>query len=367
MPATLPLDTVLHGDCREIMAGLPAGSVDLVFADPPYNLQLESELYRPNLSRVDAVNDGWDQFDSFSDYDQFTQGWLEGCRRLLKPTGTLWVIGSYHNIYRVGKILMDLGYWILNDVAWIKSNPMPNFRGVRFTNAHETLLWAKRSKDQKRYTFHYGIMKALNGGKQMRSDWYIPLCTGQERLKVDGAKAHATQKPEALLERVIRACSSRGEVVLDPFFGAGTTGAVAKRFGRHYIGIEQDTTYCELARERIHTVEPLPEDELERNEVSRKGPRIPFSVLIDRCLLNVGQELRFGRNGPTAQIQSGGRLVFGNIEGSIHRVGSAIAGTPACNGWAHWFYHDPATGLYEPIDKLRQIIRDEGSRNGERE
>ncbi len=342
------------------MAGLPAASVDLVFADPPYNLQLERELYRPNLSRVDAVNDGWDQFASFSEYDGFTQAWLEGCRRLLKPTGTLWVIGSYHNIYRVGKILMDLGYWILNDIVWIKSNPMPNFRGVRFTNAHETLLWAKRSKDQKHYTFHYGMMKAINGGKQMRSDWYIPLCTGRERLKVDGLKAHATQKPEALLERVIRSCSRRGEIVLDPFFGAGTTGAVAKRFGRHFIGIEQDATYCTLARDRIQAVETLPEDEIERSETSLRAPRIPFSVLLERGFLRVGQELRFGKTGPTAQIRPGGKLCSGTFEGSIHRVGALVAGTPACNGWEHWYYREPATGDYQPIDRLRQIIREEG-------
>ena len=253
--ANLPLDEILPGDCIDILEHLPAKSVDLIFADPPYNLQLQQELWRPNMTRVDAVDDAWDRFTSFQAYDEFTRRWLQGCRRVLKDTGTLWVIGSYHNIYRVGTILMDLGYWILNDVVWIKTNPMPNFRGVRFTNAHETLIWAQKERGA-RYTFNYHDMKALNDDLQMRSDWHIPLCTGAERIKVNGEKAHSTQKPEALLYRVILSSSNPGDVVLDPFFGSGTTGAVAKRLSRHWIGIERDERYIAVARERIAAIQP---------------------------------------------------------------------------------------------------------------
>jgi modification methylase len=355
MTETLPLDKVLVGDCREHLGRIPAGSIDLVFADPPYNLQLRGNLYRPNLSRVDAVNDEWDQFDTFEAYDVFTREWLRACRRVLKPKGALWVIGSYHNIYRVGKILMDEGYWILNDVVWIKTNPMPNFRGVRFTNAHETLVWAARSADQKGYTFNYKAMKALNGGRQMRSDWEIPLCTGPERIRINGNKAHSTQKPEALLTRVIRACSRRGDVVLDPFMGSGTTGAVCQRYGRHYIGIELDPAYADIARERIAAVEALPPDDLDVADV--KPARIAFQCLVDANLLLPGQELRFDRTGPAASVLANGKLAMGEETASIHRMGARASGAPACNGWEHWYYTDAESRQW-PIDRLRQMIRD---------
>src|SRR5580700_709386 len=253
---------IVIGDCVAAMAALPAASVDLVFADPPYNLQLKGDLKRPDDSRVDAVDDDWDKFASFADYDAFTRAWLSACRRVLKPAATLWVIGSYHNIFRVGAILQDLGFWILNDVVWRKSNPMPNFRGRRFTNAHETLLWCAADREA-RYTFNYEAMKALNDELQMRSDWLIPICGGPERLKGDdGKKAHPTQKPEALLHRVLMASSRPGDIVIDPFCGTGTTGAVAKRLGRRFLGIERDPSYATLARQRIAAVRPADTDSL---------------------------------------------------------------------------------------------------------
>jgi DNA modification methylase len=354
----LPLDQILTGDCRRLLADLPEESVDLVFADPPYNLQLAGALFRPNLTRVDAVDDHWDQFESFEAYDTFTTEWLAACRRVLKPTGTIWVIGSYHNIHRVGRILMDLGCWILNDVVWVKTNPMPNFRGVRFTNAHETLIWAKKSAAQRRYTFHYHVMKALNGGKQMRSDWLIPLCTGRERLKVNGSKAHTTQKPERLLERIILSCSNRGDVVLDPFFGAGTTGAVCRRYGRRFIGVETEPGYVAMARQRVDSVETLELTDLEQTTDPGRLPRIPFSALLDRGVLTAGQELVFAGTATRAQIESDAALRLGSARGSIHHIGCLAGGVPACNGWKHWLYQE-AGGRWQPIDALRQQIRAE--------
>src|SRR6266542_4376420 len=275
-------DHIYHGDCREIMSRLPEKSVDLIFADPPYNLQLRGELLRPNLTVVDAVDDEWDQFGSFTDYDNFTHEWLSACRRVLKDTGTIWVIGSYHNIYRVGTILQNLGYWILNDVIWVKTNPMPNFRGVRFTNAHETLLWCKKSQDQKKYTFNYHAMKGMNEDKQMRSDWEIALCTGAERISVNGEKLHTTQKPEAILYRVILSSSNPGDVVLDPFFGTCTTGAVAKKLHRRWVGIERDERYIDIARERIDAIQTvLFSDQVFSFANKRDRPRIPFGALLE--------------------------------------------------------------------------------------
>lgn len=541
----LPLDRILHGDCVQVLNSLPERSVDLIFADPPYNLQLQQELWRPDMTRVAAVDDEWDRFSGFQEYDRFTRAWLLACRRVLKDTGALWVIGSYHNIYRVGAILMDLGYWILNDVVWIKclagdtellalingvpivtaikdlvrvdlgrnsiqlpsfdgqgrfswvsltgwrkasksrglrvgledghwvectpehrfpvvrdgeieyveaerlvagdellrlgrfelprtieseaidqavgelvgwylaegsvlhaekgltrvlcgdlrlvrvrcvragnrktfydlavdgdhvfalangllthnSNPMPNFRGVRFTNAHETLLWAQKERGA-RYTFNYQAMKALNGDLQMRSDWQLPLCTGQERIKSEGSKAHSTQKPEALLYRVILATSNPGDVVLDPFFGTGTTGAVAKRLNRHWIGIEKDERYIDLARARIEAVEPplSPEEALSFPE-RRRQPRIPFGVLLEQGLLRPGQELYFGPRGDrVAMVLANGRLKYGEATGSIHQVARAIQNAP-CNGWEHWYYLDESSGERVVIDRLRQAVR----------
>ncbi|MCW5853315.1 MAG: site-specific DNA-methyltransferase [Anaerolineae bacterium] len=334
----------------------------MVFADPPYNLQLRGELRRPNQTRVNAVDDAWDQFEDFAAYDQFTREWLTACRRVLKDTGTLWVIGSYHNIYRVGAILQELGFWLLNDIVWVKTNPMPNFRGVRFTNAHETLLWCKKSRDQKRYTFHYHALKSMNDDKQMRSDWEIPLCTGAERLKVNGAKAHTTQKPEALLYRVILASSNPGDIVLDPFFGTGTTGAVARKLGRHFVGIEREAGYIEAARARLDTLAAtsLDDDALGRWPTRRSAPRIPFAALLENSLLQPGQTLYLDRHPDQAAtvLADGSLRLPDGTRGSIHKLGALLRGLPACNGWEHWYYKD-ADGAFVVIDRLREKLRTE--------
>jgi len=348
--------SVIEGDCVAIMAQLPEASVDLVFADPPYNLQLAGELHRPDNSRVDGVEDNWDKFADFAAYDQFTRDWLAAARRVLKPEGSLWVIGSYHNIYRVGTILQDLGFWILNDVVWRKTNPMPNFRGRRFTNAHETLLWCAHSREAS-YTFNYQSMKAVNDGVQMRSDWLLPLCGGPERLKRDGKKAHPTQKPEGLLHRVLLASTKPGDVVLDPFFGTGTTGAVARRLGRHWIGIERDPDYARLARERIEAVEPLSLEDLETTPEKSDLTRIPFGTLIERGLLQPGEILFDARRRWTAKIRPDGTVISADAKGSIHQVAAEVQGAPACNGWDFWYVARPG-GLIS-IDALRQQIRAE--------
>ena len=356
MLATLCDNSVLVGDCAQAMARLPEASVDLVFADPPYNLQLAGELLRPNNTRVDGVDDAWDKFAGFAEYDRFTREWLAATRRLLKPDGALWVIGSYHNIYRVGAILQDLGYWILNDIVWRKTNPMPNFRGRRFTNAHETLLWCARSPDS-RYTFNYESMKALNEELQMRSDWLLPLCGGSERLRGDdGRKAHPTQKPEALLHRVLMASTRPGDLVLDPFFGTGTTGAVAKRLGRRFIGIERDPGYAALARERIRAVSTADLDDVVAPQ-KREEPRIPFGALVERGLLKPGEVLFDARRRWTAKVRADGTVISADARGSIHRVGAHVQGAPACNGWAFWFVERKGTMV--PIDALRQRMRAE--------
>ncbi len=354
----LPVDQVLTGDCRELLPKLPENSIDLIFADPPYNLQLTGELRRPDQSLVDPVTPDWDQFDSFAHYDQFTRQWLSECKRVLKPEGALWVIGSYHNIYRVGSILQDLGFWILNDIAWIKINPMPNFQGMRYTNAHETLIWAQKEKGQ-RYTFNYHAMKSLNEELQMRSDWEIPICKGPERLKnSDKDKAHPTQKPEALLYRVILSSSNPGEVVLDPFFGTGTTGAAARRLHRHFIGIELNETYVQLAKERIAKLSPTPFDQqtfLVPNP--RQERRVPFGNLVESGLLKPGQTLYFGIEGDIkVKITVDGKLIFGNQRGSIHQIAKSIRNVPS-NGWLLWHYEDPKSGERKPIDNLRKYLR----------
>ena len=349
---------IIVGDCIVELASLPAASVDLVFADPPYNLQLKSELKRPDDSRVDAVDDAWDKFSSFAAYDAFTRAWLIGCRRVMKPAATLWVIGSYHNIFRVGAILQDLGFWILNDVVWRKTNPMPNFRGRRFTNAHETLIWAAREPNAKGYTFNYEALKAGNDGVQVRSDWTIPLCTGDERLKGnDAKKIHPTQKPEALLARAILASSRPGDVVLDPFFGTGTTGAVAKRLGRRFIGIERDIAYAQSARDRIDAVEPLPEPSLAPFVTAREAPRVPFATLVERGLVRPGQTLRDARRRHSALVRADGAVSDGINVGSIHRIGALAQGLDACNGWTFWHVETPK-GL-TVIDALRAQVRAE--------
>ncbi len=353
MTQKLPLNQILHGDCTELLASLPENSVDLVFADPPYNLQLQRDLYRPNLSKVDAVDDGWDKFGSFAEYDTFTRDWLTACRRVLKDTGTIWVIGSYHNIYRVGAILQDLDFWILNDIVWIKSNPMPNFRGVRFTNAHETLLWAQKKQGAK-YTFNHHAMKALNEDLQMRSDWNLALSTGKERIKSNGVKAHPTQKPESLLYRVLLASSNPKDVVLDPFFGSGTTGAVAKKLGRHFIGIERDKKYIKVAQKRIDSV--ITSDKASLDVATRKPERIPFGALLENGLLAPGQKLYFAKGGKSAKVLANGHIRCGKLQGSIHAVARALLEGAPANGWDLWLYNDE-NGERQTINVLRQVIR----------
>lgn len=354
----LPLGQVLVGDCLELLEQLPDRCVDLVFADPPYNLQLSGELWRPNLTRVNGVEDDWDRFPGFRHYDEFTRAWLGACRRVLKDEGALWVIGTYHNIHRVGAILQELGYWILNEVLWIKSNPMPNFRGVRFTNAHEVLIWASKSQDSK-YTFHHHGMKSLNGGKQMRSDWYLPLCTGAERIKIDGVKAHATQKPEALLYRVLLASTDPGDVVLDPFFGTGTTGAVAKRLDRRWIGIEKEEHYAAISRQRIAAIEPEPVDPELLDIRHVPPPRVPFGNLLETGLLRPGQRLYFrGDRSQVARVRADASLKSNGLQGSIHQLGRKLSGGSPCNGWEHWYY-ESNDGELEPINELRKQYRAE--------
>jgi modification methylase len=355
-PDALPRDHIIEGDSLAEMARLPEGSIDLVFADPPYNLQLNGELHRPDNSRVAGVEEAWDRFAGFAEYDDFTRAWLAACRRLLKPNGALWVIGTYHNIFRIGAIVQDLGFWILNDLVWRKSNPMPNFRGRRFTNAHETLLWCAHSPAP-RYTFNYEAMKALNDELQMRSDWLIPLCGGPERLRGgDGKKAHPTQKPEALLHRVLLASTRPGDLVLDPFFGTGTTGAVAKRLGRHFIGIERDPAYAKLARRRIAAVKPAPEQAV-AVESRREAPRVPFGSLVERGLLRPGEVLFDQTRRHTARVRADGTLISAEHRGSIHSVGAQVQGAPACNGWAFWYVE--RGGRPKSIDEFRQQLRAE--------
>jgi modification methylase len=348
----LPLDTILQGDCIAEMARLPDKSVDMIFADPPYNLQLGGDLFRPEGGRVDAVDDDWDKFESLAAYDDFTREWLHEARRILKDDGTIWVIGSYHNIYRVGSLLQDAEFWILNDIVWRKSNPMPNFRGTRFTNAHETLLWC--AKDEKaRYTFNYQAMKALNDDLQMRSDWVLPICSGAERVKGDdGAKAHPTQKPEALLYRILLACTKPGDIVLDPFFGTGTTGAVARRLKRHWIGIERERAYVKVALERIGSTLPLDESAMATMADKRSAPRVAFGLLVESGMCPPGTALVDSKRRYSAKVRADGSIESGAHSGSIHKVGAALQGAPSCNGWTFWNVEEG--GDLKPLDSLRQ-------------
>ena len=350
------LNSILKGDCITELEKLPSASVDVIFADPPYNLQLESRLTRPDQSEVDAVDDDWDKFESFAAYDDFTRAWLYACRRVLKPSGSLWVIGSYHNIFRVGTVLQDLGFWILNDIVWRKTNPMPNFRGRRFTNAHETLIWATRDSNNKGYTFNYHALKEANDGTQMRSDWLFPICTGGERLKdEEGHKTHPTQKPEALLHRILLACSKPGDVVLDPFFGTGTTGAVAKRLGRHFVGVEREEDYIAAAQARLDAIEPAPAASLVVSSGKRAEPRIAFGSLVEIGLIRPGEVLTDSRARHRAEVRADGTLAAGPHTGSIHKVGSLVQGLDACNGWTFW--HTARDGELAPIDDLRTLAR----------
>ncbi len=357
------LDSILQGDCLEELRKLPASSIDLIFADPPYNLQLSGELLRPDQSRVEGVDEAWDQFATFQAYDAFTRDWLTACQRVLKDTGTLWVIGSYHNIFRVGTQLQDLGFWILNDVVWRKTNPMPNFRGKRFTNAHETMIWASKTAGQKTYTFNYSAMKALNDDLQMRSDWLLPICNGAERLKdEDGAKIHPTQKPEALLHRVILASSNRGDVVLDPFFGTGTTGVVAKKLGRHFVGIEREKAYVKVARDRLAATKAVDGDALKVTTGKKSEPRVPFGTLVERGLIKPGETL-YGPGGRhAAKVRADGSIACRDASGSIHKIGAHVQGAEACNGWTFWHFRKGKSLV--PIDLLRQKIRTEMRADG---
>src|ERR1051325_6084329 len=353
-----PFSQIAIGDCVAEMAKLPAASVDLVFADPPYNLQLQGDLKRPDDSRVDAVDDAWDQFASFAAYDEFTKAWLGACRRVLKPAGTIWVIGSYHNIFRVGTVLQDLGFWILNDVVWRKSNPMPNFRGRRFTNAHETLIWASRDPAAKGYTFNYETLKAGNEDIQVRSDWTLPLCTGDERLKGrDGKKLHPTQKPEALLARVILSSSRVDDLVLDPFCGTGTTGAVAKKLGRHFVGCERDPSYAKAAEKRMAAVAPLAAPALAPFVTAREAPRVPFAALIERGLVTPGVKLVDAKKRHKAVVRADGAVSLEGQVGSIHKIGAFAQGLDTCNGWTFWHVETPK-GL-RLIDEFRAQVRAE--------
>ena len=349
-------DVIHRGDCIEVLRSMPDACVDMVFADPPYNLQLGGDLLRPDNSRVDAVDDDWDKFDSFAAYDAFTREWMTECRRILKPEGSIWVIGSYHNVFRLGAAIQDLGFWVLNDIIWRKSNPMPNFKGTRFTNAHETLIWAARSRDQKRYTFNYDALKAFNEDVQMRSDWTLALCTGEERIKdADGKKAHPTQKPEGLLHRVLMAATRPGDVVLDPFFGTGTTGAAAKRLGRHWIGIERDETYARVAEKRIKAVMTAAPEDLVVMGSKKAEPKVPFGALVEAGLLAPGDKLYCPRGDREARVRADGSLVAGELTGSIHKLGALFENAPACNGWTYWRFKSDQ-GL-RSIDALRAEIR----------
>jgi modification methylase len=350
------VDRIVAGDCVENLRRLPDASIDLIFADPPYNLQLEGMLTRPDSSVVDAVDDDWDKFASFAEYDRFCGEWLKECRRVLKPTGSIFVIGSYHNIFRVGALMQDLGFWLLNDIIWRKANPMPNFRGRRFTNAHETMIWASKDAKARNYTFHYEALKAGNEDCQVRSDWFLPLCTGAERLKDEaGAKAHPTQKPEALLARIILSASNAGDLVLDPFFGTGTTGAVAKKLNRHFIGLERDPGYIKYAEKRIAGVVPVAPELLLAPLAKREEPRVAFTTIIEAGLIAVGTVLTDCKGRHEAVVRPDGTLSANGIVGSIHKIGALVQGLPACNGWTFWHQAKP-NGL-QPIDVHRAAYR----------
>lgn len=344
------LNKIIKGDCIKTLKEMPNDSVDLIFADPPYNLQLKSDLYRHNQTKVNGVNDEWDKFSSFEEYDKFTYDWLKECRRILKKDGAIWVIGSYHNIFRVGKIIQDLNFWILNDIQWIKTNPMPNFKGTRFNNAQETLIWASKNQKSK-FTFHYKSMKAFNNDKQMRSDWYIPICNGGERIKVNGEKAHSTQKPEALLYRIILSTSNVGDIILDPFMGSGTTGAIAKKLKRNFIGIEKDSFYIKIANRRIRKVEPI-DEKLLAYTIEEKKPKVPFGSLIETKLVKIGDFLYSKDEKHKAKILANATLSLNNQVGSIHKISAELLDKISNNGWTFWYAKNKKNNLIL-IDEIR--------------
>lgn len=350
---------IMHGDSIEQMKKLPDNSIDVIFADPPYNMQLGGDLHRPDNTKVDAVNDAWDKFSDFAAYDDFTVEWMNEARRVLKENGTMWVIGSYHNIFRVGTKIQDLGFWILNDIVWVKTNPMPNFRGTRFTNAHETLIWCAKSEKSK-YTFNYDSMKNFNDGLQMRSDWHVPICLGAERLKDDaGKKVHTTQKPEALLYRIILASTNPGDIILDPFFGTGTTGAVAKKLGRHYIGIERDENYIKYAQKRLNAITQIADDTALEPANKKAEPRIPFGSVIEHGLIKPGTKLFDIKRRFCATVKADGSVYLGSEHGSIHQMGAKVSGLPSCNGWTFWHFERKKNDDLLPLDTLRQQLKSE--------
>jgi len=344
---------IINGNSLEELKKIPNETFDLIFADPPYNLQLRNELLRPDRSKVSAVNDKWDQFDTFKKYDEFTYAWLSECKRILKKDGAIWVIGSYHNIFRVGTLVQNLGFWILNDVIWNKNNPMPNFRGTRFTNAHETLIWASKSEKSK-YTFNYQSLKCLNDDLQMRSNWNLPICSGSERLKKNGKKIHSTQKPESLLHRVILATSNKGDFILDPFLGSGTTATVAKKLGRNYFGIEKEKNYLKAAEQRLKVTKPFEDDLLDTLKNNRSKPRIPFGSLVELGIIKPGTSIFDNKKKEMARIMADGSIKHNQAEGSIHKVAATILGAESCNGWTYW--HCDINGQTHPIDYLRQRL-----------
>ena len=345
---------IFQGNSIAVLKKIPDETFDLIFADPPYNLQLDKSLERPDNSKVSAVNDKWDQFASFNQYDQFTTEWLSECRRVLKKNGSIWVIGTYHNIFRVGKIIQDLNFWILNDIIWNKKNPMPNFKGTRFTNAHETLIWAAKEPKTK-YTFNYNSLKCFNDDKQLRSDWNLAICSGNERCKTNGEKAHNTQKPESLLYRIILSTTNKNDLILDPFFGTGTTGAVAKKLGRNFCGIEKEKKYIEVAKKRISQIRTITDEYLKTVQKKRNETRIPFGMLVESGIIEPGLNLYDQKKKYTAKVMADGSIDCKNITGSIHKVGAELEGAPSCNGWSYWHFN--IEGKLQPLDYLRQNIR----------
>ncbi len=345
---------IVNGDSLKELKKIPSETFDLIFADPPYNLQLKKELNRPDRSKVKAVNDNWDKFKSFKSYDEFTLQWLKECKRILKKNGTIWVIGSYHNIFRVGSQIQDLGFWILNDVIWNKNNPMPNFRGTRFTNAHETLIWASKTEHSK-YTFNYQSLKCLNDDLQMRSTWSLPICNGKERLKSNGEKVHSTQKPESLLHRIILASSNKNDLILDPFLGSGTTAVVSKKLGRNFFGIEKEKNYYDAASKRLKNTKLIEDEYLDVLQNNRTKPRIPFGSLVEMGLIKPGTEIFDQKKKINAKIMVDGSIRYQQSEGSIHKVAAKILGAESCNGWTFWYYK--SGNSFKPIDNLRQRLR----------
>ena len=344
---------IINGDCLIELKKIPDRTFDLVFADPPYNLQLKNKLTRPDNSEVNAVDDKWDQFESFKKYDEFTISWLKECKRILKKNGALWVIGSYHNIFRLGATIQNLGFWILNDVIWNKNNPMPNFRGTRFTNAHETLIWASKNQKSK-YTFNYQSLKCLNDDLQMRSNWNLPICSGGERLKKNGKKVHSTQKPESLLHRILLASSNRGDYILDPFLGSGTTAVVAKKLGRICFGIEKENKYFNAAKQRLNKTIPIKDNYLDTLQNNRSKPRIPFGSLVELGIVKPGMDIFDQKRKINAKIMADGSIKYQKSEGSIHKIAAKILGAESCNGWTYWHYN--MNGSIVPIDNLRQKL-----------